>query len=105
MLLETRTAEGGSALGWFERYRGLHAALCAGCTGFRPHAPTAGTFRLALLTVLGVVLELFVVKEKLLARGEHKFSSAVTTFQNPIDKFHGRLPQRRKMQVYTAMTL
>jgi hypothetical protein len=36
------------------------------------------------------------VKEKLLARGEHKFGAAVSTLQNPIDKFHGRLPQRRK---------
>lgn len=43
--------------------------------------------------MLGVVLELFVVKEELLARGEHKLRSAVITFQNPIDKFHGRLPE------------
>jgi hypothetical protein len=35
------------------------------------------------------------VKEKLLARGEHKFGAAVRTLQNPVDKFHGRLPQSR----------
>jgi hypothetical protein len=36
------------------------------------------------------------VEEKLLARGEHKFGAAVTALQNPIDKFHGRLPQRKE---------
>jgi len=45
--------------------------------------------------VLGIVLELLIVKEKLLARGEHKFSTTVTTFQNSVDKVHGRLPQRK----------
>ena len=46
--------------------------------------------------MLRIVLELFIVKEKLLARGEHEFRSAVTALQNPVDKFHGRLPQRRE---------
>jgi len=48
-----------------------------------------------LLAVLGVVLELLVVKEQLLARGEHKFRSAVMTLQNSVNEFHGRLPQSR----------
>jgi len=30
--------------------------------------------------MLGVVLELFVVEEQLLARGEHKLGAAVNTF-------------------------
>jgi hypothetical protein len=38
--------------------------------------------------VLGIVLELFVVEEELLARGEHKLGAAVTTLQNPVDEFH-----------------
>jgi hypothetical protein len=46
--------------------------------------------------MLGVVLELFVVKEKLLTSGEHEFGTAVVALQNPIDEFHGRLPQRRE---------
>ncbi len=96
LLLKTRTAENGSALCWFERDRGFRAACRAGCTGFGPHAPAACTFRLALFAVLGIVLKLLIVEEKLLARGEHKFGAAVTTFQNPVDKFHGRLPQRRE---------
>jgi hypothetical protein len=42
--------------------------------------------------VLGIVLELFIVEKELLARGEHKFGTAVRTLQNPIDEFHGRFP-------------
>jgi hypothetical protein len=95
-LLKTRTAENRSALCWFEWNRGFGAACRAGCTGFSPHAPAARTFRLALLTVFGIVLELLIVEEELLARGEHKFGAAVSTLQNPVDEFHGRLPQRRK---------
>lgn len=45
--------------------------------------------------MLGVVLELFVVEEKLLTRGEYEFGAAVIALQNSIDKFHGRLPQSR----------
>jgi len=96
LILETRTAENGSALCRLEGNCSFRAAFRAGRTGFRPHAPTARTFRLALFTVFGVVLELLIVEEQLLARGEHKFSPAVSTLQNPIDKFHGRLPQRRE---------
>lgn len=96
ILLETRTAENWSALCGFEGDRGFGAACRAGCTGFSPHAPAACAFRLALLAVFGIVLELLIVEEKLLARGEYKFGAAVTTLQNPIDKFHGRLPQRKE---------
>jgi hypothetical protein len=94
LLLKARAAKNWSALCWFEGDCSLHTAGGAGCAGFRPHATAARAFRLALLAVLGVVFELFVVKEKLLACGEHKFSAAVTALQNPIDEFHGRLPQR-----------
>ena len=96
LLLKTRAAQDGSALRRFKRHRGLRAAFRARCTGFSPDAPAARTFRLALLAVLGIVLELLVVKEKLLACGEHKFSPAVTTFQNPVHKFHGRFPKEGK---------
>jgi hypothetical protein len=45
--------------------------------------------------MLGVVLELLVVEEKLLSCGEYKLSTAVIAFQDSVDKFHGRLPRRR----------
>jgi hypothetical protein len=47
--------------------------------------------------VLGVVLELFVVEEKLLACGEHKLSAAITTLQHSVGKFHGRFPRNREI--------
>jgi hypothetical protein len=46
--------------------------------------------------MLGVVLELLVVKEKLLAGGKHKLGAAITALQNSIDILHGRLPKRRE---------
>ena len=39
--------------------------------------------RLALLAVLGIVLELFIVEKDLLARGKHKLGAAV----NALEKF------------------
>ncbi len=44
--------------------------------------------------MLGVVLELFVVEEKLLACRENKLGAAVNTLQDSIGKFHGRLPSQ-----------
>jgi len=93
LLLKTRTAENWSALCWFEGNSRLSPALRAGCTGLRPHAPTARALRLALLAVFRVVLELLIVEEKLLARGEYKFRATVAAFQNPVDEFHGRFPK------------
>jgi hypothetical protein len=43
--------------------------------------------------MFGIVPELFVVEEKLFARGEHKLSAAVDALQDPVRKFHGRLPK------------
>jgi hypothetical protein len=42
--------------------------------------------------MLGVVLELFVVEEELLACCENKLGAAVNTLQDSIGEFHGRLP-------------
>jgi hypothetical protein len=42
--------------------------------------------------MLGIVLELFIVEEGLLACRENKLSSAVDAFQGSIGEFHGRLP-------------
>jgi len=38
--------------------------------------------------VLGIVLELFVVEENLLAGGKHKVGAAVAAFEYSISKFH-----------------
>src|SRR6185437_8950909 len=46
--------------------------------------------------MLGVVLELLIVKKQLLARGEHELRPAVIAFQDSIKKFHGRLPRNRE---------
>jgi len=51
--------------------------------------PSSGPFRLALLTVLGVVLELLVVEEKLLASAEHEFSAAINTHHVTVNEIHG----------------
>jgi hypothetical protein len=47
---------------------------------------------LALLAAFGVVLELFVVKENLLAGGEYELGAAVDALQYAICEFHGRHP-------------
>jgi hypothetical protein len=44
--------------------------------------------------MLGVVLELFIVEEELLACSEHKLGAAVDTLQGSIGEFHGRLPSQ-----------
>jgi hypothetical protein len=46
--------------------------------------------------MLGIVLELFVVEEKLLTGGEDKLSAAVVAFEDSILEFHGRLPRRKE---------
>jgi hypothetical protein len=46
--------------------------------------------------VFGIVLELFIVEEELLARCEDKIRAAIYTFQGSISKFHSRLPQNRE---------
>ena len=98
MLFEAGAAQHRSALSGFEGNRRLRAALRAVRPGLRAHpgAP-ADALRLALLAVPGLVLELLVVEEKLLAGGEYKLGSAVAASQNSVGKFHGRLPQRREI--------
>jgi hypothetical protein len=96
LLLKTRTAENRSALCWLEGNGSVRTACRAGCTGLGPHAPAARTFRLALLAVLGIVLELFIVEEELLARGEHEVNAAVSALQDSVDKFHGRFPKQER---------
>jgi hypothetical protein len=44
--------------------------------------------------MLGVVLELLIVEEELLACSENKLGAAVNAFQDSIGEFHGRLPSQ-----------
>jgi hypothetical protein len=66
--------------------------------GFRPYPRTPiGALGLALLAALGIVLEIFVVEKKLLARGEDEFRAAINALQYFIREIHGRLPRRRDL--------
>jgi len=53
----------------------------------------ANALRLALLAALGVVRELLVVEENLLASREDKIGAAVYAFEYSIAVFHGRFPK------------
>ena len=44
--------------------------------------------------MLGVVLELLIVEEELLACGKNKLGAAVNAFKHSIGEFHGRLPSQ-----------
>jgi hypothetical protein len=52
----------------------------------------ADALRLALFAALGVVFELFVLKEDLFAGRKNELGAAVDALQNSIREFHGRLP-------------
>jgi hypothetical protein len=93
LLLETDTAQYRPALGGLEGNGCLLAALRTGgpCLWTNP-LTTTNALRLALLTALGIVLELFVVEKDLLARGKDKLRPAVDALQYSIGEFHGRLP-------------
>src|SRR5580658_6555684 len=97
LFLETGAAQHRAALRRLEGNRRLHSALRTDRTGFGPHPlhPT-GALRLALLTVLGVVFELFVVEKDLLAGRKHKLGAAVAALQYSIGKFHGQATPNRE---------
>jgi hypothetical protein len=48
--------------------------------------------------VLGIVLELLIVEEELLAGSEDELGATVIALQNSVRKFHGRLPRRRELR-------
>jgi hypothetical protein len=89
---EACAAEYRAALVWSKWNRGRRAALGANRAGFGTRAGrTRGAAGLALLAVLGIVSELFCVKESLLVGGEDKVFPANDTLQYPIREFHLRL--------------
>jgi len=88
-VLEALAAKHRASLRRLEWNSGFCAALRAGGPGFRPGAAAAGgALGLAVLTSLGIVLELLVVKEKLLTGGENKVAAAIRALQNLIDEVH-----------------
>jgi hypothetical protein len=46
-----------------------------------------------LFTALGIVLELFIVKEKLFSGRENEITSAIYAIQHLIDELHPRVPR------------
>ena len=65
------------------------------CFGSHP-GTSIGALRLALLAALGVVFEILIVEEELLACGEDEFGAAVNTLEYLVREFHGRLPRSRE---------
>jgi len=98
-LRETFAAQDWPPLGWPERDGGLFAALGARSPGFNPRemlrvalggwgGEDGHALRLAGLTALGFVLELFIVEKQLFPRGEDEVGTAVDARQYLILKFH-----------------
>jgi hypothetical protein len=97
LLFKTNAAQNGPPLRRLERYSGCSAALGACGPRLCAHlGATTDALCLALFAVFGIVLELFIVEEELLARCEDKIRAAIYTFQGSISKFHSRLPQNRE---------
>jgi hypothetical protein len=74
---------------------GFRGALRTNRPGFCSHAVAGSSHALdlALFAPLWIVLELLVVKEKLLSRGKDKIITAVQTFQYLVDEIHYASPQ------------
>src|SRR5437016_9536286 len=98
-LLEAFATENRASLGRPERYGSFLAAGRAVGTGFgalivaaatvvagRPYLPRP--LGLARFAAFRLVLELFIVEKKLLARREDEVRAAVHALQNPILEFH-----------------
>jgi hypothetical protein len=68
--------------------------LGAGKAGLWTHPSTAlGALGFALLAVLRVILELFVVKEDLFASGKDKLRATIDARHHSIRKIHGHVPE------------
>jgi hypothetical protein len=94
-LLETGPTEHRTTLRGLERNGRFGGAFRTHSPGFRTYA-VAGSghaLDLALFTPLGIVLELFVVKEELLAGGKNEVVTAIRALQNLVDKIHYASPR------------
>jgi hypothetical protein len=97
LFLKAGSAQDRPALGRLERHGCGLPARGTRSPRLRANPPSTGTFRLALLAVLGIVLELFVVEEKLFSGGEHKLRAAVIALQHSVCEFHDRFPRNRDL--------
>jgi hypothetical protein len=85
LLLKARPAQHGTALCGLEWHGCLRGALRARKARFRANPwAAARTLSLALLAVLGVIGELFVVEKQLLASCKDKIGAAIYALQYPI---------------------
>jgi hypothetical protein len=93
--LEAIAAQDGPALRGQKWHRRLCAALGAGRAGFWAGAGrTGGSLGFAGLAALGIVPELLLVEEQLLAGGKDEITATVDTFQDLVNKLHLRVPSR-----------
>jgi hypothetical protein len=96
LLPKAFTAQNRAALGWAEGDGSVFSALRADRAGFHfGKTVTSGggtnhrdTLRLAGPTVLGFILELFVVEEQLFAGGENEIGIAIDALQHLVLEFH-----------------
>jgi hypothetical protein len=94
-LLEARPAEHGTTLSGLEGNGGFGGALRTNCPGFCADATACSghTLDFALFATLWIVLELLIVKEKLLTGGKDKVITAIRTFQYLVDEVHYASPR------------
>lgn len=92
----------GPALAGCERNRSLRPAFRARCPRLRANranrlSKTTVALRLTWLAVFRIVRKLFVLEEKLLARGKHKLGSAIHARQLSVNEAHDRFRQSCRM--------
>ena len=87
-------------MSWFKRDRRLPLACRAYRLGFYSLIVSAalwqtqglGPLTFTILATLGLVLELFVVEEELLTRGEYEICAAINALQHLVLELHERMP-------------
>jgi hypothetical protein len=67
---------------------GLDLGVAVGLSGCGGRAEDGDPLGLASFATLGLVLELFIVKEKLFPGSENEITPTVDTFQHLVLKFH-----------------
>ena len=99
-LLEAFATEHRTPLCWLKRDGRFFAAMRAARARLhflisvrRSRADSSNAFSFAGLAALGLVLELFVVEEKLFAGGEEKLRAAIDALEQPVLEFHVRSPR------------
>jgi hypothetical protein len=97
-LLEALAAKNRPALRWLKGDGGLLAASGAVGPSFHPGTSSRagcshgnGTFGLAGLATLGLVLELFIVEKKLFPGRKDEVGATVNALENFVLEFHGEL--------------